>query len=120
MKFFSMVLYIDSFEKTALVALDICPTIELSIICYRNHERRCDLLNHFSHAQSSIFAKTQQRRRSMYNAVVRFENYVKKYKGAFIVPHARCLFSELRTETGKSGIIESNLILSKCQLIIKS
>lgn len=46
-----MVLYIDSFEKTALVALSICPIIELPIICYKNHERRCDLLNHFSHAR---------------------------------------------------------------------
>lgn len=115
-----MVLYIDGFEKTALIALYIRPIIELPIICYRNHERRCDLLNHFSLAQSSNFAKTQERRHSVYNGVVRFENYVKKYKGAFIVPHARCLFSGLSTETGQSWITESNLILSKCQRVIKS
>ena len=31
-------------------------------------------------------------------AVVRFENDVKKYKGAFIVTNGSCLFSELSTE----------------------
>ena len=66
------------------MALDcprLCPVWEPPMYC-QNLTSRCDLLNHFSHAQGSVFAKIQGGgRHLMCNGAVRFEYYVKKYKG---------------------------------------